>query len=299
MMKRTLALALFLTPVALVGCGADATVAPKDGGTVGDSGPGNDGGVNNDSGTTTPTKGGGIYLTSWSYTIANTPVAGMSASAGFYSAFAGTGSCTTTTDGACTISACTSGGADAGGGAVAASAGTIQITGGSKPVQLLPSGTTYTAVTGQTAFWNGGEQLDVVGAGAEVPAFNLKVTAPGLISVTSPVWPSAGGKVPITRAQAFPVAWTGGGAGNVVVAISGTAGSLSTSVSCSFTASGGSGSVPASALALLPASPTSAAISITASNATESVVSGWSLRVNAMTLGKSTSGVASAAATIQ
>jgi hypothetical protein len=236
---------------------------------------------------------------SYAYTIANTPVAGMSASAGFYSAFAGTGSCTTTTDGACTISACTSGGSDAGGGAVAASAGTIQITGGNKPVQLAPSGTTYTAVTGQTAFWNGGEQLDVVGAGAEVPAFDLKVTAPGIITVTTPVWPAAGGKVPITRASAFPVAWTGAGAGNVVVAISGTAGSQSTSVSCKFTASGGSGSVPASALALLPASPTSAAISITASNATESVVSGWSLQVNAMTLAKSSTGIASAAATIQ
>ncbi|HEX7601158.1 MAG TPA: hypothetical protein VF316_06110 [Polyangiaceae bacterium] len=298
MTKRTVALALFLTPVTLVGCGADATVAPKDGGLVGDSSNG-DGGGNNDSGTAA-TKGGDVYVASYAYTIANTSVAGMSASAGFDSAFgAATGNCTTTTDGACTITSCTTGGSDAGSGAVPASAGIIQITGGNKPVQLVPSGPTYTAVTGQTALWGGGEQLDVSSAGAEVPAFDLKVIAPGYVTVTTPVWPAAGGKVPITRSQAFALAWTGGGAGDVVVAITGTAGSQSTSLSCTFSASGGSGSVPASALAMLPASPTSAAISITSSNVTEAVVSGWSLRVNALTLGKSTSGVASGGATIQ
>lgn len=295
---RTAALALFLTPAALVACGADATVAPKDGGFVGDAGPGSDGGTN-DSGTAA-TKGGGVYVASYAYTIANTTVAGMSASAGFDSAFgASTGNCTTTTDGACTISACTSGGSDAGSGAVPASAGVIQITGGNNPVQLVPSGPTYTAVTAQTALWGGGEQLDVSAAGAEVPAFDLKVIAPGYVTVTTPVWPAAGGKVPITRSQAFALAWSGGGAGNVVVAITGTAGSQSTSLSCSFSASGGAGSVPASALAMLPASPTSASISISASNVTDAVVSGWSLRVVALTLGKSPSGVASASATIQ
>jgi len=301
-MKRKLALALFLTPLSLLGCGADATVPFKggDGGNAGDSGTGTDSGGTNDSGTTTPTKGGGVYLTSYAYTVANTPVAGMSASAGFYSSYgSASGSCTTTTDGACTISVCTTGGGDAGGAAVAASAGTIQVTGGSKPVQLVPSGTTYTAVTGQTTLWSGGEQLEAVGGGAEVPAFDLKVTAPGYVTVTTPTWPAAGGKVPITRAQPFAVAWTGGGAGNVVVGISGIAGAQSTSLSCSFAPSGGSGTVPASALAKLPASPTSASVSINASNATETVVSGWSLRVTAMTFAKTSTGVASATATIQ
>ena len=300
-MTRKLLLALLLTPSALVlGCGADATVAPKnDGGIVDDSGNASDTGNGSDSGTPVPTKGGGVYLTSYAYTIANTPVAGMSASAGFYSAYGAATGCTTTTDGPCSISACTSGGGDAGGSPVSASAGTIQVTGGSKPVQLTPSGSTYTAVSGQTTLWSGGEQLEAIGAGAEVPAFDLKVTAPGYVTITVPTWPAAGGKVPITRTQPFAVAWTGGGAGNVVVGISATSGAQSTTLSCSFPASGGSGTVPATALGKLPAAAPTAGISITGSNVTEAVVSGWALRVNALTLAKTGTGVASAGVTIQ
>lgn len=293
-----------LAGLAAAGCSA-GTPLDFDGGLPGadgaadDSSTPSDGSTTSDGGTTA-TKGGGVYLTSWDYTQQTTAVQGMSASAAFVSAYStGTGTCTTSKSGSCTITECPIGGASDAGTPPPASAGSISITGGSKVVQLTPSGATYTPQSAQQKLWNGGETIEAKSTGAEVPAFDLKVAAPAYVTVNTPVFPAPGGKVPINRAQAFPVAWSGGAAGDVTVALTGSTASASTSISCTFPASGGSGSVPATVLANLPPSPTSATISITSSSATETIVSGWALRLNLMTLSKTANGSATAQATIQ
>lgn len=288
--------------LAAAGCSA-GTPLGFDGGAATDGGS-DDSSTTPDGSTTeggtTATKGGGVYLTSWDYTIQSTPVLGMSASASFVSAYGtGTGSCTTTKSGTCTIYQCPIGGASDAGTPPPASAGTIAITGGSKTVQLVPSGATYAAQSAQQTLWNGGETIEAKSSGAEVPAFDLKVAAPAYVTVTTPVFPAPGGKVTINRAQTFPVAWTGGASGDVTVGLTGSTASASTSISCIFPASSGSGSIPSSVLANLPSSPTSATISVTSSSATETIVSGWSVRLQLLTLSKTATGTASAQATIQ
>lgn len=293
-----------LALLAAAGCSA-GTPLNFDGGTITDSGSIDDSSTNPDSsasdgGTTTATKGGGVYLSSWDYTIQSTAVLGMSASAGFVSAYSTGGStCTTSKTGSCTVTQCPTGGSSDAGTPPPASAGTISITGGSKTVQLVPSGTTYTAQSAQQKFWNGGETIEAKSTGAEVPAFDIKATAPAYVTVTAPTFPASPGKVTVNRAQALGVAWNGGGAGDVSVGITATTASASTSIACTFPASGGSGSVPSSVLTSLPSSPTTATISITTSNVTETVVSGWALRLTLMTLSKSANGTGTAQITIQ
>jgi hypothetical protein len=251
----------------------------------------------------TPTRGGGVYLTSWDYAIGSTPARGYSASAAFVRAYptATGGSCTSTTSGDCVLYRCpvASSAADAGAAAPGASAGAISVTGGASPLRLVPSGGSYAALTGQARLWSGGEALTITADGAEVPAFTLRATAPSVLTVTSPVFPAAGGSVVVARSRAFAVSWTGGAAGSVSANVGAVSASTSTSILCTFPASSGAGSVPASLLAQLPSPATSAYVSITGSATAAAVVGGWDVRATLTTLARTASGSATAAATIQ
>lgn len=256
-----------------------------------------------------PTRGGGVYLTSWEYAIGTTPVRGHSASAAFVRAYptaSASGACTSTTSGDCVLyrcpiasSAADAGAADPGAANSGASAGAIVVSGGTSAVRLVPSGGSYAAVTAQTKLWNGGESLTITADGAEVPAFTLRATAPSFVTVTTPVFPAAGGSVVVARSGAFAVSWTGGSAGSVSANVGAVTATTSTSITCTFPASSGAGSVPASLLAELPSSPTSAYVSITGAASATAVVGGWDVRTTLTTLARTATGSATASATLQ
>jgi hypothetical protein len=273
-----------------------------DGGRT-DAGSGGSG-PNDAGGSSTPNRGGGVYLTSWDYAIGTTPVRGHSASAAFVRAYptASTGgACTSTTSGDCILYRCpiASSTGDAGAASTGASAGAIVVSGGASAVRLVPSGGSYAAVTAQTKLWNGGEALTITADGAEVPAFTLRATAPSFVTVTTPVFPAAGGSVVVARSRAFAVSWTGGSAGSVSANVGAATATTSTSITCTFPASSGAGSVPASLLAELPSSPTSAYVSITGAASANAVVGGWDVRTTLTTLARTATGSATASATLQ
>jgi hypothetical protein len=287
--------------IAIAGCGASNGV-PSGGGDGAASGTSDANALGTDGGAPGQVGIGVIDLSSWDYVLAGTPQAGMSASATFLSFAAnssGGAGCPTTTDGPCAIDDCPIFAADA--GVIPpknASAGTVHVAGGSVPLQLVPSGSTYAPAQGPARLWNGGEQLDVMADGADVPSFDLKVTAPSYVTVTAPAWPAVGAKIAIDRTQSLPIAWSGGSDGTVQVGIYALTSTRSTSVTCGFPASSGSGSVPPSVLAKIPAAPTSASISVYCASDARAVLGGWVVLLHASATAKTGAGNAVAPVTI-
>ncbi len=298
-----LASTCLVSTLAILACsgGGDGGNPGSDDAGAGNEGGGGDAGGGGDTGSSTPNKGGGVYLTSYDYTVASTPVVGMTASAAFSGTYStAPGPCTVAPAGdACTITQCTAGSGGDAGAPVAVSAGAITITGGTTPVNLTPNGSGYDAVNGKTTLWNGGEELHAVAAGADVPAFDVKLTAPSYVTITAPVFPSQGGSVAIVRSQGLNVAWTGGAAGDVRVTVYGGSAQQTVTVTCNFPAAGGSGTLSASLLGNLPAGGTTNGITMQVVSETNTVVSNWGVRFFAETLAKTSSGIASGNATIQ
>jgi hypothetical protein len=243
-----------LLMVAILGGGCGTTAATGDGG----------GGSGGDGGSVQPTtKSGGVTVQSYTATQATT---GTALAAGDLSAeFEAASACPTTTIGPCVLSSC---GIPT---ATAESAGTITVTGALVPASISPAADkTYTALMTQPLF-SGGETLTVTAAGADVPAFTHTLVAPAKITITSPAKPaSASPYLMIDRSAGFSVAWTGGGASTVQIALLGGTGS-NLDLSCHFPASAGSATIPASALAMLPAGTGGFAM---AAIATDSLVAG-------------------------
>ena len=140
-----------------------------------------------------------------------TIVRGGTASAGF-SAVAD--ACAREVVGPCTISSC-------GAFASFADAGTVTITGGTQPVTLTPGvDHQYAPLTVQNTLFADGADLSFAAAGGMVPAFDQSVTAPSRATITSPVEPpSQDPTLTIDRTQAFSIAWSGGGSGQVQVSL--------------------------------------------------------------------------------
>jgi hypothetical protein len=208
--------------------------------------------------------------------------------------------CQVQTVGACQVTSCAGlasgdGGAGGDGGAVAGSvvsAGTLSMTGGTGPIALMPDTTTgfysYSSaypVGGPTVA--GGDTLTVTASGAIVPAFTAHFVMPNDITVTSPVPPVPPmlfGSVAVLRSSDLPIAWTGGGAGVVEVALGQKSGGGLTSITCLLPAAGGSGAIPAAALAGLTPTPaggmSGAYFTINSSSDVVTVnPSGWQVRV--------------------
>jgi len=169
--------------------------------------------------------------------------------------------CTNTIVGGCTISDC-SAAADAGtppdGGQV--SAGTLTFTG------LADGGVTLTATGSgylqqiQGQLFVAGSALQVSSSGGVVPVFTAALTAPVSAVLTTPACPLSNCGM-VSKAAGLPVAWTGGGTGNISVQVFAAAGQ----VSCSFPAASGSATIPAAALAGIPQGVGSLLFSSTAS----------------------------------
>jgi hypothetical protein len=216
--------------IALAACGDD------------DSGSGGDGGTGS-----IPPNNGFVLVSAYNALSNGAPIMGGSVSATF-SLDSSTSVCTTQTVGRCTLYMCPQTPPPV----TYASSGTVTILGLSQSVVLAPStDKTYPPYSTQSALLSGGENLTIRSTGADAPAFMLTFTAPARASITMPAKPAvAGSSITIDRSGDFPVAWTGGGAGEVYVVIGSNAGY---SMTCEFAASAGSGTIPAAALSLLTA----------------------------------------------
>jgi hypothetical protein len=305
-------LSLFATALAVGVAGTacssddDGSGGPTTGGPAGaDGGP--SGTVNQDGGTTNldagtssesgpsgPVKSGYVFVSQ--STFSGTSSHSVLASFSTTESVSGQGgvSCATRTEGACQVSTCTvaasdagtpdAGAADAGSGPAFDSAGVVTLSGGqlAAPITLTPSGDdSYPFNSGAGAIFAGGDSIKVSAAGATVPAFESTAAAPGDIVVTSPTFTSL--QTTIDKAQPLDVAWTGGGAGNVAVTISG-AGAQTVSIQCSFPASGGTGVVPAAALSDLGGS---GAISISPSVVTKVQAGDYAITYSLLATGTS------------
>ena len=132
------------------------------------------------------------------------------------------------------------------------SAGTVHITGGAKPVDLLPrTDHTYAVVTGNESLWNGGETLTVSADGKDVPAFTTSFKAPGKITLSAPA-PTAGA-LTVTRSAGVTATFSGTSSGAVVLYFDIASGQQAFTVTCTFDASLGSAQIPAAAFADFPA----------------------------------------------
>ena len=300
------------TPVAPGG-----TVPGTDGGLTE---PGPDGGVAADGGASSGAGNfGAISLSSNTLSVGTTDVNSSSASAFFSAATVGgtttTTKCTTTTDGSCSVTECDTTPAapveagapvDAGTPPKPANAGAIDVTGGTigaEGIELAVGETgLYTAVSGQTKLWAGGEDISVKAAGDTVPAFAQKVKAPSIVTLTEPTLPAAGQQLTVDRTKEMKITWTGGTSGDVQVAISGSAGNKLTSISCTFPASNSNGAITAAALGKLPvvsAAPDTGSFFLSSSSSTAFKQGDWTLSLSATSFGKAGSSYASAQLKIQ
>jgi len=256
------------------GGNGNGDTADGGGGTGDNGGNGGDaggGGTDGGGGGGGSTKIGSISLSSSTFKVASTTIATHSASAFFADETGAAGDtggtstgCTTTTDGSCTVVECQAKGGDGGtvgggdGGKVKSpTAGEIDLSGGkiaAAGIKLTPNGDgLYTADSGQTAIWDGGEDISVKALGDAVPAFDQKVKAPSAVTLTKPAWPAPGTPLAVNRANALDLQWTGGSAGDVTVLLSSAGGGKSAVITCKFPSAGGTGTVPASSLGKLAA----------------------------------------------
>jgi hypothetical protein len=159
------------------------------------------------------------------------------------------------------------------GGTRYASAGDVTVGGLAMPVTLtlMTMGMfvgQYTTFMQYLPLFSGGETFTVRAAGAEVPAFSVTVTAPSQPQLAS--LPQAA-----VRTRDLSLSWSGGGAGELRVALTAQTAALE----CSFAAGGGAGKVPAGALALLPVGPVT--LTFSAVSETPAAVAGWDVRAAA------------------
>jgi len=130
-------------------------------------------------------------------------------------------------------------------------AGPITIAGaGTPPSVMLEYGpakgatfSNYAEVTGNTAFFAGGDSLTVSGAGGpDLPSFAAPtLIAPSRIKLTSP--DCSAGCPDLDRTTDLVMTWTGGGAGKVTATFETISAAALVLVECKFGAAGGTGTV--------------------------------------------------------
>lgn len=208
----------------------------------------------------TPTKGGTISMnTSGAYGWGNDPTfhAGYNAGASFWTPYPldtnnyAPGSCSHTVDGACEIVDCPKGLTAP--TLVQYGAGTLSITGAAVPLQMQSP---YTSASSTKGLWSGGEVIHAVATGGDVPPFDLKLTAPAQVSITTPPSPPYTNGVPkitFNRSNPLVVTWVNGTFGTVDIDFMGTTPTNHViQVTCSYPAAGGTATIPTSVLNAIP-----------------------------------------------
>ncbi len=319
-MKKPSSLAVLAlgTGLAVVACSGSSTGVDPSGssGSSGSSGEGSSGssgeGSSGSSGTSGSsgssgdpdasvvpheTKVGTITIVSNKYSIGTTSVELGTATGSFYRLPPIAGSvgtpCTTATQGACELTTCTFSGATTDAGTVPViytSSGTATVSGvlvNDGSMTLTPGAYGYQTVSGNVAFFTGGETVRVRAPGlpSGAPAFDLTQTAPSGVTVTSPTF-NAQARVVVGSGQALNVAWAGGSASDVVVQMAAGTTAKSAQARCAFPSASGHGTVPATILTAVSSvggSGTSFIVSSTARKV--STVDGWTLTVDLQAYG--------------
>lgn len=316
---------LFAAAIAMTGLVAACTIttandttsdggASSSSGSSGTSSSSGDGGASSSSGGETGSgKYGVISMSQTTITAGATTIESYSLFASFANATGTTGTgtsgsgCSTSTEGACTVMDCTIASGDAGtpggtgdaGSAKAPNAGDIAVS-ASLDVTLTPDGTTgsYAAKTGQVKLFAPDEDIAIDAKGNDVPAFKTNLTAPSLVTITAPTWPTPGQPLQIDRSKPLDLKWSDGKNGNVVVSVTSSSASKVGMVSCTFKAADGAGTIPSAALGKLDAAG-SATIAINGSS-TDSVKAGdYTVNVSATSPAKAGTSLASGQAKLQ
>ena len=301
---------------ALIACGDEKSIddgtgddPSADGGSSGSSGNGGSSGASSSGGGSSGTveiKGGTVVLTQTVTPIEGQPdFVNATASASFYQgSFAlGGGSdsrCTTSEQGSCMVTECDltgpvpdAGAAEDAGVTLRPHAGDITI-GGVTPITLTPtSDGMYATKTLTEKIWDTAD-FSVKAAGAAVPAFEKLLQVPASIALTAPVLPDAPAKAEIDRSADLALSWTGGGAGVVTASaitslLDGTTLSKSTTVTCTYPASGGTGTIPAASLGKLLVGDGS--LVVTSATQEQLDVDGWKITIQAVPGGSGKSGL--------
>lgn len=266
MRTSTVAFGLVLVAVSsgAAACSITTIDSPPGGGTLADGATvGEDGAVLADGGvdgSAGAANGGTVSVTYSDFGAAKI----LSATAYFQRAGAAPvapSSCTLKTIGDCVLYLCpTAPSAEAGSddaGAASPSAGEIGLSGARIPsgTKLVPGADgKYGALTEPSVdAWSGGETIAITAKGGDVPAFSGSVTAPSpTMALTTPVFaPPA--KLDVDRSRAFPLAWSGGGAGFVNVTVSSSRNTNGTATAvCRFEGAKGSAEIPAAVMSELP-----------------------------------------------
>jgi hypothetical protein len=263
-----------------------ATSGGAGGASSGGASGGGSGGATGGSGGGAPiTKSGSISLVQTVTVVGGSSYPGYAFSAGFYDSGStgATASCTTSDQGACTLTDCTTTGSADAGTPQASSAGSIVLGGALQALSLVPAtDATYPAATGQSLLWNEGAQLSVQASGDTVPSFSTTLNGVGVISLSSPVL-TPGSPITVDRTSALSVAWSGSATGEVGVSLSRSEQSSGTThsvlVLCYFPASSAGASVPASVLGAIPAGD-NGALSVFGSARQELDAGEWKVYVN-------------------
>lgn len=211
-------------------------------------------------------------------------------------AAASAGSCTTKSDGACTIVDCLGNGDATIGTAGLTSFGKVSLGGGAMPVELVPTSGRYTPFSSTTeALFQGGETITLGASGdaaAATPSFTRQLLAPAPVVVTSPAM-SSSSTMEVDRASDFAVAWTGGSSTpSVSVSLTGQSTGRTVSVSCLYSGSAGRAVVPASTLASLPLGDGAVAVQGTSRETFD--LGRWRMTLQLIAPGRYGSGLASA-----
>jgi hypothetical protein len=221
------------------------------GGSAGGAGGGSAGGAGG--GTASSTKSGSITITQTPDIIGTgftfTGIADFNT---VTSAATGSG-CTTTVASNCTTIVCVP--SDGGTSAVVTnqSAGVVSVTGvkGSALMISPGAGNVYTAATGSTQLWDGGEMLTASAPGAVVPAFSGKtVVAPSVVGVTAPACSLASCGT-IMRSSPLAFTWTNGTQGTINASATTVKNGVTTYINCTFAATAGTGTISAAVLGQL------------------------------------------------
>lgn len=280
--------------LAFAACSDDpATPGGSSGNTGTSGGNGTSGGSGTSGGTVVDVKAGTIVLNQTIATIGPTTITSHQATASFFQgktvvAGAPAGAeCTTSTEGACTVTDCTipenTGGDDAGSGSTSDAGSTKNPTAGeitisaAAELKLTPNDKgQYAPASGQTKVFDADQDVTFKAAGGEVPAFTKSLKAPGSITVTSPAGSFGAAPVDVDRAAGLEVKWTNGGAGKVLAAIIASGGARRfATLSCTYEGAAGTGAIPAAALNKLPAG--TATYSVGASNVLAFEEGGWKI----------------------
>jgi hypothetical protein len=277
--------AAFALALVLPACGATGGAGTT---TGGGGGGGGDPTSSSSGGSGAPTKGGQVSVSSYTLDYGAGPKSTYVVSAYFYQLAvpdggAGGGSpggCDVTTTGDCTLTLC--GGSSSGGAVLGPTpqAGTLTVSTPTASASLVPAGSAYAPVTGQTVFWAPGETVTAVASGGDIPAFTLTAPAPTRLEVSAPTFPATGA-LPVDTTHDLAFAWSGSSAGKVVAGLANNAGT--STLSCQFDPGAGSGVLPQALLSQIPKGMGVMSVSVTSQSKTQ--VGGFDLTLYASTDG--------------